>query len=218
MEELLSAAADEMEGNKQRERMPRGDSGSSFSSPLPSHSLPSSPQDNDTDPSPSSFSFNENSPSNTVRNDGIHTSRSPRASTSPRDHHSTTSTIPSRPTPQSSISTLPPSATPTSHSSANIKQKSTLVSPRNSIRTRSSKRDPPPLSMDSSASDTSQPITSSPSSSSSSSANPPPNPPSSVQPVLACKTPGCIVCLKGPPPSFEKGTPIWYDTLPRIPV
>lgn len=31
--------------------------------------------------------------------------------------------------------------------------------------------------------------------------------------VKGCKTSGCVVCLRGPPPSFEKGTPIWYGRV-----
>lgn len=33
---------------------------------------------------------------------------------------------------------------------------------------------------------------------------------STTRAVKGCKTTGCLVCLKGPPPTFDKGTPIWY--------
>lgn len=88
----------------------------------------------------------------------------------------------------------------------NKANKSPLVSPRNSTRTRNRKDSGASFSIDTDND-------SSPSSSTQTS-TPTGSPNLSARSVASqCKTPACVVCTKGPPPSFSKGTPIWAQIL-----
>jgi hypothetical protein len=106
------------------------------------------------------------------------------------------------------------------------KTKTSLPSPptRNSMRTRSKKDSiPPSFAIDAEIDSTSLlPPSSSPAtpmntsnnnSNNNNNNNTTASPNLNSQVAAQCKTPGCIVCLKGPPPSFSKGTPIWAQIL-----
>jgi len=190
MEELLSAAADEMEIKHTRK-----------------HGRSEDEEEDDHHPHPHHLD-DCGSPSSTLDNDDSSTSSS---SDKPTQKNASTN-----------------SNQQTNNNNNNNKPK---ASPRTTIRTRS-KKDNPRLSVDTSnhdndtqtvpssanpspSSSSSSPLSSSTSTTPTTSTTSPINGQTNaaLDPKKLCKTVGCVVCTKGPPPSFTKGTPIWAQIL-----